>query len=66
MPISLNKAVEILELNIKEAGTKMPRDTRDALSLALSSMHTVAYIRGGGQWSFDTLFPGEVPEEHPN
>jgi hypothetical protein len=66
MPITLKKAAEILDLNLKEAGSKMPRDTRDALLLAINSLKTVQFVRGGGEWSFTALFPGEAPEENPN
>jgi hypothetical protein len=66
MPIKLSKAMEILELNMKEAHKKMPPDVRESLNLALNCMKTVQFIRGGGQWSFSALFPNEAPEESPN
>jgi len=66
MPITMTKAIEILNLNLKEAGIKMPRDTRDALNLAINCMHTIKYVRGGREWSFAALFPDEAPEENPN
>jgi hypothetical protein len=44
----------------------MPHDIREALSLAISCIETVKYVRGGGEWSFTALFPGEAPDENPN
>jgi len=66
MPITISKAVEIIDLNVKEAGSKMPRDTREALLLAINALKTIKYVRGGGEWSFMALFPDEAPEENPN
>ena len=34
----LEKAIEILELNLKEAGKSMPPDVKEALELAISDM----------------------------
>jgi hypothetical protein len=66
MPQTLRKSIEILTLNMKEAHKSMPHDVKDALNLALNCMETVKYVRGGGEWSFTALFPGEAPEENPN
>jgi len=63
MPITMKKAVEILELNVKEGSKKMPPDVRDALSLAISNMKTTQFIRSGGEWDLKAMFPGEAPEE---
>jgi hypothetical protein len=66
MPIKLSKAIEVLDLNVKEAHKTMPQDVKDALNLAINCMKTVQYIRNGGNWSFQALFPDEAPEEHEN
>jgi hypothetical protein len=66
MPIKLSKAIEILDLNAKEAGKKMPEDVRDSLNLAVNCMKTVQYIRHGGSWSFLALLPDEAPEQNEN
>jgi hypothetical protein len=64
--IKLSKAIEVLDLNVKEAHKNMPQDVKDALNLAINCMKTVQYIRSGGDWSFQALFPDEAPVEHEN
>lgn len=66
MPITLPKAIEILDLNVKEGHKTMPEDVKMALSVAISSMKTVKFVRGGGDWNFAALFPDEAPEENEN
>ena len=66
MPITLTKAIEVLDLNLKESHKTMPGDVKDALNLAINCMHTVKFIRSRGECSFTTLFPDEAPEENPN
>ena len=61
--IKQSKAIEILELNVKEGHKTMPADVKDALNLAISNMKTVQYVRSGGLWDFKALFPGEAPEK---
>ncbi len=39
--ITLEKAIEVLELNLNEAGKKMPPDVRDALSLSVEAMKRI-------------------------
>jgi hypothetical protein len=62
MPITMSKAIEVLDLNMKEAHKGMPEDVKDALNLAICTMGTVRYIRKGGQWSWTAPLPGEAPE----
>jgi hypothetical protein len=62
MPITMAKAIEILDLNMKEAHKSMPGDVKDALNLAINTMGTVRYIRKGGQWSWTAPLPGEEVE----
>ena len=61
MPIKMDKAIEILELNVKEGHKKMPPDLKQSLSLAISNMRTTQYIRRGGHWDLHALFPDELP-----
>lgn len=63
MLIKMQKAIEILDLNVKEGHKKMPPDVAAALNLAINNMKTVQYVRGGGPWDFKALFPGEAPEK---
>jgi len=63
MFIKMSKAIEILDLNVKEGGKKMPPDVKDSLNLAISTMKTVLFIRGGGEWDLKAVFPGEAPEK---
>jgi len=39
--ITIEKAIEIIELNIKEAGKSMPPDVRDALNLSVEAMKRI-------------------------
>jgi hypothetical protein len=66
MPITMSKAIEILDLNLKEDAKKIPHDVRDALYLAINTMGTVRYIRKGGTWDINALFPGEEAEPDAN
>jgi len=63
MAIKMTKALEILELNVKEGHKKMPPDVKDSLNLAISTMNIVLFIRGGGEWDLKALFPGEAPKK---
>ena len=63
MAIKMSKAIEVLDLNIKEAGKKMPPDVKDSLALSVSLMKAVQYVRKGGNWEPHALLPGEAPEE---
>jgi hypothetical protein len=62
MPITLNKAIEIQELNLKEAGPKMPRDIRDATILGVEALKKWKLLREGRLGPIDPLLPGEEPE----
>jgi hypothetical protein len=63
MLITMRKAIEILDLNMKEAHKSMPEDVKAALNLGINTMGTVQFIRKGGDWNLKTLFPGEEAEE---
>ena len=43
--MKIEQAIEILDLNVKEAGNKMPPDVKDALSLAIEALERVNIIR---------------------
>ena len=62
MPITMSKAIEVLDLNMKEAHKSMPEDVKDSLDLAINTMRTVKHIRKGGEWSWHGLLPNEAPE----
>jgi hypothetical protein len=62
MRIKMSKAVEILELNVKEAGKKMPPDVLAAVNLGVSTMKAVLLVRHGGSWDAHALLPDELPE----
>lgn len=63
MPITMRKAIEILDLNAKEEHKKMSPDVRDALNLAINTMQTVLYMRKGGNWDWHAPLPNEELEE---
>lgn len=47
MPISLQKAAEIIGLNIMEAGKRMPPDVKDSLYVGLECIRLVTALRTG-------------------
>lgn len=60
--ITLKKAIEILDLNVREAGSKMPPDTLDALNLSIENMKYVQHLRELGVPGILSLLPGEIAE----
>jgi len=61
MRIKMDKAIEILELNAKEAGNKMPSDVLASVNLGVSTMKAVVLARKGGSWNPHALLPDELP-----
>jgi len=61
MKIKMSKAIEILELNSKEAGKKMPPDVLASVNLGASTMKAVLLARNGGSWDPHALLPDELP-----
>lgn len=53
------KAMEILELNILEAGKKMPPDVKTALELHIEAMKVLTAIRETAWYQAGYLLPGE-------
>lgn len=64
MPITMRKAIEVLDLNMQEAHKDMPADVKDSLNLAINTMGTIKFMRKGGNWDIHALFPGELPEQN--
>ncbi|GAI28145.1 unnamed protein product [marine sediment metagenome] len=60
--MKLAKAIEIGELNLKEAGPKMPPDCKDAIQLLINSARRIEQLRKMPLYPFDTKLPGETPE----
>lgn len=60
--MKLAKAIEIGELNAKEAGRKMPADTLDALKLLIEAGKDKQQSRGTLRPGFYVLLPGETEE----
>lgn len=60
--MTLPKAIEIMELNLKEAGSKMPPDCRDALQLHIEAAKRIQVGRSKGYDYFGHLLPGETVE----
>ncbi len=61
--ITIDKAIEILELNVQEAGKKMPADTLEALKLAIEAVKVVKAIRPYSNSNKSYYLPGEDPPE---
>lgn len=61
MRITPNKAIEILGINLKEAGLKMPLDCRTALELSLDLFAVLIHERDENGYTRLTLQPHEEP-----
>lgn len=60
--MKLEKAKEILDLNIKEAGKQMPPDVKKALELGVGSIDFVTAWRTGAYFPPDYKLPGETDD----
>jgi len=60
--MKLEKAIEILDLNIREAGKKMPPDVLDALKLGAQALKAIKEYREMPFYGLLKLLPGEDPE----
>jgi len=58
-PMSLEKAIELLDLNLKVAGKSMPPDVKDALALAIAALHSILAQRQDPTIPPHTLLPNE-------
>jgi len=56
------KAIEILDLNIKEAGTKMPPDVKTALQMSSGALQVIGTLREQDVFGAGYLLPGETPD----
>ena len=63
--MKLDKAIEILELNLKEVGKKMPVDTSAALALSIEAQKRVIEARTPESINPHLPLPGETMEETP-
>jgi len=63
--ITVAKAVEILDLNLREAGKKMPPDVRAALRLAVAALQRLQSDRQLHGGPLRVLLPGEDPDTPP-
>lgn len=64
MKITKTKAIEILEINLKEATRKMPPDCRTALELSLDILAGLIAERNIYGYSRIGLLPHEEMEDH--
>lgn len=58
--MKLTKAIEILDLNIKEQGGKMPPDCLTALKLAVSALEQLTHYREVDNTLSNHLLHGET------
>lgn len=63
--MTLTKAIEIMELNVKEAGSIMPPDTLEALKLHIEAAKHFKDRRVLGCREVDFLLPGETETDNP-
>lgn len=61
--ITLKKAIEILDLNLKEAGGKMPPDVKEALQLSREALKRLLSGRNPERRYVCYLLPGEEQEK---
>jgi hypothetical protein len=61
MPISIVKATEILDLNVKEAGPKMPPDVKESLLLAIDAFSAIVAHRLSSTLPTILLLDHEAP-----
>jgi hypothetical protein len=60
MGITLLKAAEILELNVKEAGGKMHPDCKEAVTMGADALRRLDYHRKAGHLFAQQLLPSEI------
>lgn len=60
--MKIEKAIEILELNIKEAGKQMPPDCKNAVKLGIEAGKRVILYRKGMYAGLGDLLPGETDD----
>lgn len=60
--MKVQKAIEILDLNVKEVGPKMPPDTLDALKLGIEALERIDGLRSAGHYIAMPLLKGETEE----
>lgn len=58
--MNLDKAIELLELNVKLAGRKMPPDTLAALQLGIEALKEIQHLHESQVLHADELLPGET------
>lgn len=58
--MNLEKAIEILELNIREAGKHMPPDCKNALELGVQALKAVGNLRVADLYTIIPRLPGET------
>lgn len=61
--MKIGKAIEILELNLKEAGKKMPLDCRDSVQLGIEALEWLNQWRGMNSSLSNVRLPSETIEE---
>ena len=60
--MNLDKAIEILDLNIRQRAPTMPHDVLDALKLGIEALKRVNFHRTSSLASPHILLPGETEE----
>lgn len=58
--MTIPKAIEIIDLNLKEAGDKMPPDVKDALELSKEALKRLLLCRTPERLYMGYLLPGET------
>lgn len=60
--MNLQKTIEIIDLNIKEAHKNIPPDVKSALQLSVEAMKRIQAGRVAGHILWEDLLPGETQE----
>lgn len=60
--MTIDKAIEILELGVKISRHVMAPDIMSALKLGIEALKRLKLLREGGSGGYDSLLPGETYE----
>lgn len=63
MLITMSKSIKVLDQFAIDHHKNITPEVIAALTLSISTMRTVQYIRKGGEWSFTAPLHGEELEE---
>jgi len=60
--MTLDKAIEILDLNVRQRSPQMPPDVKDALKLSIEALKLIEVQRFHKELGMYSFLPGETEE----